>query len=84
MKAVIENGILWIGLESYEEVALADKWEKDNAKLLKPLQDVSKRNGTKITLASIMKKCKEYPDTGIKDIIFINNKIFKKLIKPYK
>ena len=38
MKAIIENGVLWIGSETYEEILATDQWMHDNAEGIKLLK----------------------------------------------
>ena len=43
MKAIIEDGVLWIGSETYEEIIITDKWEKDNKEAIAILNEKGKK-----------------------------------------
>ena len=70
MKATIENGVLWIGSETYEEVLITDAWAKDNAEGINLLKQNYKMTGRKtptINFVGIVLKDKSKPHEDLKN-----------------
>jgi len=51
MKATIENGVLWVGSETHEEILATNQWMHDNAEGIKLLKQ---DHGTTIQFVGIV------------------------------
>jgi len=70
MKATIENGVLWIGCETYEEILITDHWERNNAEGIKFLKQDYKTTGRRtptIEFVGIVPEDKSKPPKGFEN-----------------